>query len=82
MPLLQLTADDVRNREKFGRSGLVFEHWPLLELLITTHRSEEPVFIEEIAVPKHIIQNFRQAMVVMVISLLKVCQFVEKPWLS
>ena len=48
----------------------------LLELRITTHAREEPIFIEETVGPKNIIQNFRQAMVVMVIGLVKVCQFV------
>ena len=58
--------------------GLCLNIGPLLELLITTHAREEPIFIEEIVGPKKIIQNFRQAMVVMVIGLVKVCQFVEK----
>ena len=51
---------------------------PLLDLFITTNAREEPVFIEEIVGTKLTIQNFRQAMVVMVIGLVKVCQFVEK----
>ena len=55
---------------------------PLLEFFITTHAREEPVFIEEIVGLKKTIQNFRQAMVLMVIGLLKVCQFVGKKWLS
>ena len=55
---------------------------PLSELFITTHAREEPVFIEEIVGPKKTIQKFRQAMVVMVIGLVKVCQFVEKLWIS
>ena len=70
-------ADDVKNGGKLVEVGWCLNIGPLLELLITTHTREEPIFIEEIVGPKKIIQNFRQAMVVMVIGLVKVCQFVE-----
>ena len=55
---------------------------PLLELLITTHAREEPICIDEIVGPGKSIHNFRQAMIVTVIGLVKVGQFMEKPWLS
>ena len=82
MPLIQLTADDVRNGKSLIEVGRCLKIGPLLELLITTHAREEPICIEDIVGPKKIIQNFRQVMVVMVIGLVKVRQFVEKPWLS
>ena len=58
MPLLQLTADGVRNGGQFGRSVLVFENWDIIGDPYSNMGSER------------IIQNSRQAMVVIVIGLI------------
>ena len=78
MPVPQIISDDVRNGEKFGRIGFVFEHWAIIGAPYYDTCKGRDYFIEDIMGPKKIIQNFRQAMVVMVIGLVKVCQFVEK----
>ena len=58
--------------------GQCLKIWPLLELLILTHAREEIILIEDIVGPEKSIHNFSQAMLVIVIGLVKVWQLVGK----